>query len=137
MLVEVWTLRIPAEDWPHFGGKLAPWRRQCAGRRLGRRSLGGGGSVLAGVVSHEAWSCSASESDGLLSGGKGGSASSRARRVSASNDAGFFGSRATFSIWCHAFAYGCEYGLVTDRIRVAAARMSFGLARLSASARSA
>src|SRR5262245_14625435 len=76
-----------------------------------------------------------SESDGLLNGGNGGRASWRARSVSASSDAGFLGSRATVSICCHAFAYSGEYGLVTDRIRVEAARMSFGLARLSASTR--
>ena len=44
------------------------------------------------------------------------------RRTSASSDPGFFGSRAAFSICCHASAYGCESGLVSERTSVAAER---------------
>src|SRR6266567_2642255 len=69
--------------------------------------------------------------------GKGARACSRARKTSPSSDAAFFGSRARSSICFHARMYGCELGVVTERIRVAAERRSYGFARLSASARSA
>src|SRR6266567_458928 len=49
---------------------------------------------------------------------------SRARKTSASSDAGFFGSRARSSIRFHALMYGCELRVVTERTRIAAERMS-------------
>src|SRR5437868_1246593 len=54
--------------------------------------------------------------------GEGARACSRARKTSASRDAAFFGSRATSSICFQALMYGCESGVVTERMRVAAER---------------